>query len=297
MPKPRRDRDFSYVFQPANRFPRPRQESRFALSRFESNRRTARQLADERHRQKLTLGKNTIQIVEISRNQAQPGTLPAQIVESALESCNFFASPARARGKQNQRLGVPHRCQHVLDRPPWISEPLRPLALLRMPRNQYGPKHIHRERLAQSCIPIVLCRNRPGHRADFRRQGCPQHHKVEMARVVRKVHGLPRIGFRIHPSHLYTADQACRRRDDPRHRMRSHRFLRSATIRNVRRAQVTSNPATMRTRARAMVCPPSPKSLSNAENTHAAVSSAIRWGLAMGPRKYCGTPIDPPSKD
>src|SRR5882672_6152801 len=275
MPTRVADRDSSYVSQAAQRRSRPRQERWLRLVRTQRQRRTKCQPADERHRQELTRGKNPIQFVQVGGDHPQSRLTLSEVVESALEGRDLFAGTASPFGKQNQRIVTPHGIKHVLDRLLRIIEGRRNFLTSMATRHQYRPENIYRNRSAKSFVPVILGRYRPGSRANLCRQRRPQHYKIQMAAVIGEINGLPRIWFGIHPTHVHSTDQSCHPRDDSRQWMRRHRFFRSATIRAVRRTQVTIIPITIRVSARAIVFPFYLKESSTTERTHAAVSNAI----------------------
>jgi len=128
---------FSYRSQPANCFPRSRQKQRPELTLFERDRRTESQGAYERHGQKLSLGKNTIQIVQIGWDEAQPWALAAEMVEATLESRHLFAGAARTLLWPFLLVTIPARAWRLLV--VWLIFSLAGFSLRKLGRESLAP--------------------------------------------------------------------------------------------------------------------------------------------------------------
>src|SRR5258705_2400280 len=79
------------------------------------NRRPECQFANQRHRHNFSFGQNTIQILEIRRNQFDVGPSLREMVQAAFEFPDGFSGPARSFRKENQGVALAHRFRHLVN--------------------------------------------------------------------------------------------------------------------------------------------------------------------------------------
>src|SRR5262249_1463711 len=85
--------------------------------------------------------------------------------------------------------------------------------------DKHSSEYLLSEKGAKTGLPVIFRGNRTRSCAQFFWQRRPQHHEIQVTRVICKIDSLPRFRHAALPAHLHAAEAACQRGNDSRERM------------------------------------------------------------------------------